>query len=238
MTQRHGRVRPANNPRTSIRARRLIAALAAGAALGLSMLVPLGAQQSASGAGCRISGRAANTGRPLPGVSIVAEATGAVKAATSTDPDGTYHLALPPGTYRLSAQLTGFTSIERALTVESTRCDQTIDLPLTLAPRGRPATAVPAQTPATRAPGSTPPGAASGTPSRGNQPASGATANGQRFERLAVQTQVPAQNLDVTPAERDSPDAAARLLLPPGFSTEGPTKRSRSTAMWRRSIAG
>ncbi|HWK12340.1 MAG TPA: carboxypeptidase regulatory-like domain-containing protein, partial [Vicinamibacterales bacterium] len=63
-------------------------------------------QQAAAGS-CRISGRVLSGSTPLPGVSIVAGAGDMVKAATSTDPDGTYRLPLNAGSYTLTAELTG-----------------------------------------------------------------------------------------------------------------------------------
>ena len=160
------------------------------AAAALAALLPLSAQQGP--ATCRISGRAVNGGASLPGVSLVAFTGETVKGATSTDTDGTYRLVLPAGTYRLSAELTGFESVRRELIVGGDACDQTVDVQLALA---KPTT----QT--------TPPAA---------RPAA------QRFETLAVQTQAGAAGAETAP-ERDAADAATRLLLPPGFSTEGPT---------------
>ena len=166
---------------------------AAAAALGLTVILPLSAQQAAPA--CRISGRALSGTDALPGVSLVAYVGETVKTATSTDTDGTYRLTLAPGTYRLTAELTGFEPVRRDVTVGDAACDQTLDLPFALAKPT--ATAQPA------APGARP-----------------AT---QRFETLAVQTQA-AAGVDTPPAERESSDAATRLLLPPGFSTEGPTE--------------
>ncbi len=76
-----------------------------------------------------------------------------------------------------------------------------------------------------REPRRTPPASGAG---RGAPPASGATATpaangarGQRFETLTVQTQAAAAaGVETT----ETSDPAARLLLPPGFSTEGPTE--------------
>src|SRR4029079_8032254 len=97
--------------------------------------------------------------------------------------------------------------------------DQTIGFPPTLAPR--------VSTTATA------PAASNGSPAspaqggRGAQPQPGArtpTTNGtgaQRFETLTVQTQAAAASgVDST----ETGDSAARLLLPPGFSAEGPTE--------------
>ena len=77
--------------------------------------VELDAQQ-APGA-CRISGRATSGGTALPGVSMVVRSGDAVKTATSSDTDGTYRLSLPAGAYRVTAELTGFETVARELTV-------------------------------------------------------------------------------------------------------------------------
>src|SRR4029453_13338144 len=73
-------------------------------------------QQAAPG-WCRISGRATSGSIPLPGVSIVAAAGDAIKAATSSDPDGTYHLALPIGPYTLAADLTGLQRVTQPVNI-------------------------------------------------------------------------------------------------------------------------
>src|SRR5689334_17940752 len=75
---------------------------------------PLDAWQQITGA-CRISGRAVSGTSPLPGVSVLVRSGGDVKAATSTDPDGTYRVSLGEGAYDLVAELTGFTSATRSI---------------------------------------------------------------------------------------------------------------------------
>jgi hypothetical protein len=177
------------------------------AAAGAFWMGPVGAWQQAAPASCRISGRASSGTLPLPGVAIVIGAGDAVKAATSTDTDGTYHVSLqapsasPGQAFTLTAELTGFTPASRPLVVSAPPCDQSIDFQLTLAPRAPPTAGARtnAATPAV------PAGAASP----------------QRFETLTVQTQAAAAAGVETP---ETGDAAARLLLPPGFSTEGPTE--------------
>ena len=163
------------------------------------------AQQPAPAGSCRVSGRAVSAGIPLPGVSVVVNSGGAPRAATSTDTDGTYRLTVPSGTYQVSAELTGFDRAARDLTLAaSAPCDQTMDFQLAVTKRSAPA------------------GAAGGQRGRGGQPGTTAGAAApQRFETLTVQTQA-AAGAPVEPG--DTGDAAARLLLPPGFSTEGPTE--------------
>jgi hypothetical protein len=202
------------------------AVLLGAAALAIGPLQPIDAQQAGSAAACRIGGRATSGPTPLPGVTVIVQADGAVKGATSTDPDGTYHVNVAAGAYRLSAQLTGFTRVERDLAVTDATCAQTVDLQLTLAPRQ------PLAQTASRRAGAAPPASTaaqggagqSGAPANGRGAANGvAGGRGQRFETLAVQTQAgAAAGLEVNPPERDT--EAAALLLPPGFSTEGPTQ--------------
>src|SRR5262245_12111646 len=194
-----------------------VAIIATCSALAFGWRGPVDAWQQAEGS-CRITGRALSGSAPLPGVSVLVKSAGAVKTATSTDPDGTYRVALTFGTYDLAAELTGFTSVSRSITVAGTPCDQTIDFQLTLAPRVPLAAALPAVAPVA-------PGSASGRGAAPQPPAAGAPAangaRGQRFETLNVQTQEAASAAVET---TESTDAAARLLLPPGFSTEGPTE--------------
>ncbi len=204
----------------------LAAALGA-AALALGPMGPVDAQQGAVAAACRISGRASSAATPLPGVTVIVQAGGVVRGATSTDPDGTFRVNLPAGTYHLSAELTGFAKVERDVTVGDAACAQTVDLQLALAPRVPVAEArAAAARPAAAAPGGTAPAAGARAPASGRGAAPGQTSaagRGQRFETLEVQTQTgAAASLEVSPPERES--EAAALLLPPGFSTEGPTQ--------------
>lgn len=144
---------------------------------------------------CRVSGRITSGTTPLPGVAVVASAGGRVMSATSTEADGTYQLAVAPGAYDVRAELTGFTALTREVTLTGDPCvPQVADVQLTLAPR-RPRAAVAAS--------------AAGRP---------------RFETLNVEAQHAATAVETPPAEREAIDAATRLLLPPGFSTEGPTE--------------
>src|SRR3954471_24196588 len=111
-----------------------VAIIAACGAIAFGLRGPLDAWQQTGGA-CRIGGRAVSGTQPLPGVSVLVRSAGAVKTATSTDGDGSYRLLLSEGTYELAAELTGFTSALRAVTVGGSACDQTVDFQLTLAPR-------------------------------------------------------------------------------------------------------
>ena len=203
-----------------------VAIIAMCGALAFGWRGPVDAWQQADGT-CRISGHALSGSAPLPGVSVLVKSAGAVKTASSTDPDGTYRVALPFGTYDVTAELTGFSPVSRSITVAGAPCDQTVDFQLSLAPRVPLAAAAPA-TPADAAgrgasPSSAPPAGRGAAP---QQPGGGAAqaangGRGQRFETLNVQTQEAATAGVET---NDATDAAARLLLPPGFSTEGPTE--------------
>jgi hypothetical protein len=193
-----------------------IAACATGAGL-FAATIRVEAQSPAAGQ-CGISGTVVGVGTPLPGVSITARRGDTVQSATSTGLDGTYRLSVPPapaGTtetdaaYRLTIDLTGFDRIERLVTVNSASCDQTLDVTLTLLPRG-----TVAATPAGRARGAGP-GATAGTPSTGpnaRPPAPG------RFETLEVTENEASTGIDTGLFEAGSP--AADALLPPGFGSE------------------
>ncbi len=177
-----------------LRLRRLVVLVAA-LSSATAALFPLAAEQ-APAAGCRINGRASNGTTPLPGVSVVVLAGESVVAATSTEVDGTYQLAVPSGAFRLKAELTGFTTADQAITLAGEPCVSTVNLQLPLTPR----------TPR-------PPAAA--------QPAAGRVG---RFETLNVQSQQAASAADSVMSEREPVDVATRQLLPPGFSTDAATE--------------
>lgn len=159
----------------------------------------LGAQQTPAGS-CAIAGRAVAGTTPLPGVAIVAKAGTVVKAATSSDTDGTYKLIVPAGaTYHLAGELTAFSNFRRDVTVAATSCDATIDMSFTFAPKSVAVTTA------------------------GGARAAGAGPNGQRFQSLTAQQDAnAATSLEVVPP--DTSTDAARSLLPPGFSTTAATE--------------
>ena len=110
------------------------AVLVAGAFAQGTQPTPVPGAQGA--ARCRIDGRATSGGVPLPGVSIAVHVGDAVKAATSTDIDGRFTILFAPGaSYRVSADLTGFATVERNLTLGAPPCDQALDVQLALRPR-------------------------------------------------------------------------------------------------------
>ena len=112
-----------------------VAIIAACGAMAFSWMGPVDAWQQSGAGACRVSGRAVSGTTPLPGVSVLIRTGEVVKTATSTDPDGTYHVALPAGSYEVAADLTGFTPVARSITIMAAPCDQTIDFQLALAPR-------------------------------------------------------------------------------------------------------
>jgi hypothetical protein len=83
-------------------------------------------------------------------VALVVTTGTAVTAATSTDADGTYQLAVPAGTYQVKVELIGFTAVDRALTLTGDPCPaQVVDLQLALQPRA-PRAAIAASAPGGR----------------------------------------------------------------------------------------
>lgn len=182
---------------------RRTAGVGAGLLLAIAMMNPLDARQAPGGGACRVSGRATSGATALPGVSIAVKSGDKLRVATSTDTDGGYAVSLAPGQYTVSAELTGFTRVERPLVVSADgACAQTVDLSLSLAPRQRPPVAAPG-----------PPGLAR-APQRGASP-------GTNIVQVQPQAD-PATQTPATTAERETEDAATRLLLPPGFSTDAP----------------
>src|SRR5262245_60130583 len=102
-------------------------------------------QDTQAGSRCRIAGRITSGGVPLPGVSVVVHVGDALRAATSTDTDGTFAILFSPNaTYRLSARLTGFAKIERDVTLGAPPCDGTADFQLALGRRADQSPSAPA----------------------------------------------------------------------------------------------
>jgi hypothetical protein len=168
---------------------------------------------------CRIEGRVASAGTPLPGVSLVFKTGDAVAAATSSEADGRYQAVIKPAAYHLTVSLSGFSPLERQLSVDTASCGQTVDFQLTLLPRV-PRTA----------------SAASG----GQRGGRGA-APSQAFEALAVQQQAAGALIVETAVEREAEESAARQLLPPGFSSDAPAQAvtfTGNTASLDRGLLG
>ncbi|MDQ3070959.1 MAG: carboxypeptidase-like regulatory domain-containing protein, partial [Acidobacteriota bacterium] len=150
---------------------------------------------------CVVTGVVTSGATPLPGVTLAVAGAG----SSSTDVDGAFRLRVRGGAaITLRAEMMGFAPVERVITIAAEpACDQKVDLTMALAVRGalRPATPVA--------------GAPAAAPGRAGGP-------GTRFSSLTLQPEATAQNA----APPDDPDeqAAARQLLPPGFSTEAATE--------------
>ena len=168
----------------------------------LFLMPRLDARQALPAGLCRVEGTVTSNGAPIPGVAIVVIAGDTVAGATSTEADGRYHLAVQPGTYRATAELSGFTPVARDITLTSDACSQAVPFQLTLAAR----TAKPIAS-----------GAAQAARGRGGAP-------NQSFESLSVQEQTAGAVLAEAAPDRDADEAAARQLLPPGFSTDAPAQ--------------
>src|SRR5262249_19895988 len=143
---------------------------------------------------CRVTGHAVSGGVPLPGVSIVVRGDGAVKAATSTDLDGTYTILFAPdAAYDVSAELPGFSPINREVTFAAAPCDRTLDFQLTLKSKDQSTTAsAPEEAPRT----------GGGRGRGGANQTAGGRGGAQGFETLNVQPDAGLTAiLDVAPIE-------------------------------------
>jgi hypothetical protein len=139
-------------------------------------------------------------------VSIVVRSGGVVKAATSTDVDGTYAILFAPvAAYDLAADLRGFATVEREVTFGEAPCDRVLDFQLTLQ----------SKSPTMRAPAE----GARDDGGRGGavEAAAAGRGNVQGFETLNVHTEAGiTAMLDAVPLE----SADAGTLLPAGFSLQ------------------
>jgi hypothetical protein len=188
-----------------------IAVVIAGTALGARQAPPAAAT-------CTISGTITGLGGPLPGVSITVRRDGTVQRAASTDIDGTFKLTLPDASYQLSAELTGFDSTQKDVTVSKDACAQTVDLTMTLTPRLAAARSG-------QAPGDAPPpagrGAGAAGARAGRTPAANETAEAaaqRRFESLTVTENELTRSLD--PSAFESAGADASAVIAAGFGSE------------------
>jgi hypothetical protein len=191
------------------------------AILGVGLFVGtigLQAQQAApaAAAACRITGTITGLGTPLPGVSVTARRGGTVQAATSTDIDGTFRLSLPPDSYQIAVDLTGFTQVQRDIALAQPSCEQQVDAELALTPRTPPV--------ATANAGGAP--AAPNGRGRGAGPAGAGGQNGQNgqtpgivglFETLQLNEDSATAGIAANLSE---PDSASPSLLPSGFGSE------------------
>ena len=95
--------------------------------------------QPPAGPSCRVTGRVTSGREPLPGASVVVHAGDALKAATSTNVDGTFSILVAPNiSYRVAAELTAFTTSEKTIALGDPPCDTAADFQLALVPRRPP----------------------------------------------------------------------------------------------------
>ncbi len=213
------------------------AALAAGLALAVGLMLPVGAaEENGPQNSCRVAGKVTSGTRPLPGVVVLVRDGERLVAATSTEIDGSYAIRVPAlASYRLTAELTAFAPLERALQLTAVPCDSSLDLEMFLASRVSPA--APPEVPPAGAP---PAGGATEPAAPGGRGAGPGTAG--RFETVDVQTDaIGAAALQVNPPDLEAATAAMNRLLPPGFSTDGPTQAlalSGNTANIDRGMMG
>src|SRR6187397_1003436 len=113
-------------------------ALAAATALAVGQWRPVEAEQSPASLAnrpCRVHGTVLGGEMPLPGATVTARSGEQVAAVTSTDLDGTYVLAIAPGSYTLRVQLAAFAAADREVTVGQPPCEIAADMKLVLASR-------------------------------------------------------------------------------------------------------
>jgi len=171
--------------------------------------VALGAQQAPpAAAACTVSGTITGLGGPLPGVSITVRRDDTIQTAGSTDVDGRFRLSLPDASYQLTAELTGFDSTRKDVTVSQEMCAQTVDVTMTLTPR------------TASAPPRNGRGAGAAGPRGGTAPVANETAEAaaqRRFESLAVTENAATRSLD--PSLFESGGDPSNVLAA-GFGTE------------------
>ena len=168
---------------------------------------------------CVVAGTITSSRLPLPGVVVtLVDADGRTLDSSSSAPDGTYALTLPSasGAYALNATLVAFAPVSRNVTVDPGVCGQRVDLAMTLASRTPQARqpSVPAATSRT-------PLAARGVAGRGQAAAPGGRPQQfQSLELLADQAGLARSD----EGNGNTTDAAAQVLLPPGFSLDSSTE--------------
>jgi trimeric autotransporter adhesin len=181
----------------------------------------LGAQQAPAPAACTISGTVTGLGGPLPGVSITVRRDDTLRSASSTNVDGTFKLTLPEASYQLTAELTGFVTTQKDVTVsrEAQACTQTVALTMTLTPRAVSASAATPEAVAATSPtgrGVGPGGRRPGRPPAANETAEAATQ--RRFESLTVTENAATRSLDPNVFDSDAADPSS--IIAAGFGSE------------------
>jgi hypothetical protein len=178
---------------------------------------------------CRIRGVVASGGVDLPGVSITARDGERVVAATSTDLDGSFTIAVAPGTYRVDVDLSAFTSSSQTVTLAQPSCETAVNATLALASR------TPGAAASVAASASAPSSTTAAAPNAPSATAAGAPATGRgagrfggganRFQALSVQQASGSADAGENAADVlsvSTVDDPATRLLPPGFSTDAP----------------
>jgi hypothetical protein len=176
---------------------------------------------------CTIGGVIVSGRTPLPGVVVsIVDADAHAVDATASGTDGIYSLKVPgAGRYTLKAELVAFAPISRSVELSAASCQQRVDLSMTLASRVPQAATVAAAAPGAPAAPVTPASAAAPTArvngGRGVGAGGRGQANGrgQPFQSLALLAdEAGAARADDTAG--GATDAAAQVLLPPGFSPD------------------
>ncbi len=204
----------------------------ASACLLVAALHPI-APQAQSSAACSIGGTITSARTPLPGVVISAQgADGRAVDVSASGVDGGYALKIPePGRYTLKAEFVAFAPLSREVIVDQTSCQARLDLTMTLAsriPQTPATTAVVPAAAAASAPNAASPVAAArssaldGRQSGRGQPGGRARGAGAAPRGLAFQSlTLVADDASLARSEdAGATDAAAQLLLPPGFSPD------------------
>ncbi|MGH9144869.1 MAG: carboxypeptidase regulatory-like domain-containing protein, partial [Vicinamibacterales bacterium] len=204
----------------------------ASACLIVAALHPI-APHAQSPAACSIGGTITSARTPLPGVVISAlGADGRAVDVSASGVDGAYALKIPgPGRYTLKAEFVAFAPLSREVTVDQTSCQARLDITMTLASRVPQTAATTAAVPTTAdvAPNTAAPAVAgrrSSAPAGpqggrgqagGRGQGAGAAPRGQAFQSLTLV----ADDAGLARSEdAGASDAAAQLLLPPGFSPD------------------
>ncbi len=177
---------------------------------------------------CRIRGIVSSGGVDLPGASITVREGDRVVGVTSTDLDGSFTLAVAPGTYRLDVELSAFTSSSQTVTLGQPPCETTMTAALALAARAPGAT--PSATASSQTPAQTPVAAATGAAAAAPAAPAGGRGAGRfgganRFQSLSVQQASGSADAGESAADAlsaSTPDDPAARLLPPGFSVDAP----------------
>ena len=188
-------------------------------------------QPGPQGRPCRATGRIVSGEVPLPGTTVTVRDGDRVVAATSTDLDGRYSIAIAPGRFTLRVELTGFAGVDREIvSAAEPPCEVQTDLSLGLASR---ASRPPAASEPTPAPA--PPVVAGGTAGSTQQAQAGRGGRGgrgrggpPRFESLSVRPS------DAATTSAAASQTAANTSTTPDVVAGAPPDDRSSTKMSAR----